>query len=151
MQERLGLGKGMREGRAVWSSLKGNVPRYSQWDGRSLAASPTPHAWERQLCHQIITFCNVLLIPRLNNGQKERGSYEKLGEREERKEIQLSSNYSVFHLIPRVPSFNYHIHTFRTALNLQTTGDTRGTTQALQTASNTTEILFYCTYLKRIY
>lgn len=122
----------MGEGRAAWSSLKGNTSRYSRWDGRSLAASPVPHAWERQLCHQIITFCNVLLINRLNNGQKERGELRKT-RREgggKGREIQLSSNYSVFHFIPTVPSFNYCIYTFWTALNLQTTRDTRGTTSS---------------------
>lgn len=81
LKKLLGLGKGSQEGRATSSSFKENSPLSRRWDGRTLAAPPTSHAWERQSCHQIITFHNIVLIHRLNNVQKEMGEAVKNLER----------------------------------------------------------------------
>ena len=101
IQNCLGLGKGMQEERATSSSFKENSPRYSRWDGRTLAASPTSHACDHQSRHQIITFHNIVLIHRLNNIQKEMGGAVKNlegGRREGKFSYQAITLFSILFL-----------------------------------------------------
>lgn len=84
------LGLGCRRGRR-------QRPRCSR-GGRTPAAPPTSRACDRHSCHQVTTFRNVLPVPGMDDGQKERG--QPLRTRRGGRKIQLPSNYLFSILLP---------------------------------------------------